>query len=253
MRENLKKCFLLMICMILVVSTPVFAEPEDGTAFKKRIPVEIISEGESWGIGYSSLPGELADNQHYSKDKKYIWTKHQLGIGLIAHPGYDRVSELKYKPYSYSYFTCERVKNRKQVMKWEKIDGKWYYFTNLSGKYTLGYGGRMAANEWINGYYFNKNGTWTRKNRAFWKQNKKGWKYKDKTGWYAKNCKLFIDGKWYYFDSKGYRVTGWKKIGKYWYFFNTKGQMVVNKDLVFKKTQRAYHFCYNGVSIPYRE
>jgi hypothetical protein len=36
-------------------------------------------------------------------------------------------------------------------------------------------------------------------------------------------CQVKLKGKWYYFDSKGYIVTGSKKIGKKVYIFNDSG------------------------------
>ena len=54
-----------------------------------------------------------------------------------------------------------------------------------------------------------------------------GW-HKDDSGiWYVKadgsrviGTKMTIDGKTYYFDSSGYRTSGWQKIGKYYYYFS---------------------------------
>jgi glucan-binding YG repeat protein len=36
------------------------------------------------------------------------------------------------------------------------------------------------------------------------------------------------DGKWYYFDTKSYMVTGWQKIKNYWYYFGKDGALYVN-------------------------
>jgi hypothetical protein len=81
---------------------------------------------------------------------------------------------------------------------WQKIDGKWYYFKA---------DGFMAAGEWVKGYWLNDNGTWTYKPKGSWKQNAKGWWYETTTGWYPKNMWQKIDGKWYYFNARGYMVT----------------------------------------------
>ena len=111
---------------------------------------------------------------------------------------------------------------------WAKISGKWYYFTNHGYYYeSTGSDSRMAANEWIDGYWFNKNGTWTYKYRASWKHNKTGWWYGDASGWYAKGWQR-IDNNWYYFNNKGYAVSGWQKIGGKWYYFYTGKESDVN-------------------------
>ncbi len=45
---------------------------------------------------------------------------------------------------------------------WQKIDGKWYFLKSS---------GAMAANEWVEGYYWlNKDGTWTYKYKGSWKK-----------------------------------------------------------------------------------
>ena len=78
---------------------------------------------------------------------------------------------------------------------WQKVDGVWYYFKK---------NGYMAADEWVKGYYFNKDGSWTYTYKGGWHQTEKGWWYGDTSGWYAKNCTCVIDGKKYVFDSRGY-------------------------------------------------
>ncbi len=117
---------------------------------------------------------------------------------------------------------------------WQKISGKWYFFAGsgamqtgwktISGKtYFFKADGSMAANEWCKGYWLNADGTWTYKPKASWKQNKKGWWFGDTSGWYAKSGWQLIDSKWYYFDAKGYIVTGSRTINGKEYHFNSSG------------------------------
>ena len=56
-----------------------------------------------------------------------------------------------------------------------------------------------------------------------WRQEGKYYCYLDENGQKVTDAFRVIDGKTYYFNSNGYRVTGWKKIGgKYYYFWKTK-------------------------------
>ena len=42
---------------------------------------------------------------------------------------------------------------------------------------------------------------------------------------YAERWLKHTDGYWYWFDTSGAMVTGWKKIGGLWYYFNRGGAM----------------------------
>ena len=96
---------------------------------------------------------------------------------------------------------------------WQKIDGVWYYFKS---------DGYMAAKEWCNGYWLNKDGSWTYKRKAKWRRDSVGWWFGN-SKWYAKNQWQKIDGKWYYFNAKGYMVTGTQTIGGVTYRFDKSG------------------------------
>ena len=85
---------------------------------------------------------------------------------------------------------------------WKIIGEKWYFFDKTSGV--------MAWNEWREGYWLNKDGTWTYKYKGSWHKNKKGQWFGDTSGWYAKNGYQWIDGKKYYFNSSGYKIE--KKV-----------------------------------------
>lgn len=77
---------------------------------------------------------------------------------------------------------------------WYKINGSYYYFKS---------DGYLADNEYIDGQYY-KNGC---KDYLYsdgqWIQNDKGWYYLD-GDWYPKDMGLWIDDKYYFFDSLGY-------------------------------------------------
>ena len=113
---------------------------------------------------------------------------------------------------------------------WKKVGKKTYYFKA---------DGAMAANEWCKGYWLNKDGSWTYKPKATWKKDKKGWWFGDTSGWYAKNCRQTIDGKVYYFNSKGYMATGeWYK--GYWY--NKNGTQTYKPKGTWKKDKKGWWF-----------
>ena len=78
---------------------------------------------------------------------------------------------------------------------WQTIGKKKYYF-NKDGK--------MAVQEYVNGYYLGKNGVRTSKAKCSWKKTKQGRRYGNSKGWYAKGTTLTIDGKKYTFSKSGY-------------------------------------------------
>lgn len=56
--------------------------------------------------------------------------------------------------------------------------------------------------------------------RKTWEKDDIGWRYEDKNGNYSSDEWAQIDDHWYYFDSEGYMVTGWKVIaGSVYYFY----------------------------------
>ena len=100
--------------------------------------------------------------------------------------------------------------------------------------------------EWVQGKWYNRDGTQTRPYTLSWKNDAKGRWVEDTSGWRPRKRWLKINGKLYYFTNKGYclkagwrkiggkkyyistrgyAVTGWKKIGKKKYYFNKKGEL----------------------------
>ena len=69
----------------------------------------------------------------------------------------------------------------------------------------VSYGGASyAKSEWVGGYWLRANGYWDGvSKKATWKKDSKGWWY-GYAGWYAKSQWQLIDGKWYFFDKRGY-------------------------------------------------
>lgn len=87
---------------------------------------------------------------------------------------------------------------------WKQINGKWYYFNS---------DGLMESNCYRDGCWLTKSGAWDiRYSHGTWKQNSTGWWYED-NGWYPRSQWLWIDGRCYYFDSKGYIETNCYRDG----------------------------------------
>ena len=63
---------------------------------------------------------------------------------------------------------------------------------------------KKYSNEWVDGKWYNADGSQTYKGTMKWKNNSKGWWIEDSAGWYPKSQWQKIDGKWYYFCSDGY-------------------------------------------------
>lgn len=109
---------------------------------------------------------------------------------------------------------------------WKTINGADYYFKAS---------GYIATKEYIksdsystNGklYYVNEEGKWDGKVYK-WEKDEKGWWLTQFKGvWYPKEEWCFIDSKWYYFDKKGYMVTGTKTIDGRIYSFRKDGSLV---------------------------
>lgn len=129
---------------------------------------------------------------------------------------------------------------------WNKEGNDWFYYRKgkmvksewiiTGGKYYyMKSNGAMAHNEFIKSsdYNNNKNLYWVRKDGTWdcevyrWKQDNKGWWIaQDNGSWYPKNEYCLVDGKYYYFDDKGYMVTGTKTIDGQIRSFDKNGVLV---------------------------
>lgn len=59
-----------------------------------------------------------------------------------------------------------------------------------------------------------------------WQIDQNGFSYIKEDGTKAIGWYEMVDDIWYYFDTNGYRTTGWKKLDRTWYYFNDAGIMV---------------------------
>ena len=153
-------------------------------------------------------------------------------------------------------------KDGKAVTGWQKISGKWYYFSpDVFVMYQDGVA--EIGNTW---YCFNADGSMV----TGWKKIDGHWFYFTASGavakgwtkvsgkWYFFATKSDgdvesmaigwkkISGKWYYFNASGAMVTGWQKIGGKWYYFNASGAMVTGW---LKTGGKWYYFNASGAMV----
>ena len=87
---------------------------------------------------------------------------------------------------------------------WALINGKWYYFNET---------GYMESNCYRDGYWLSASGAWDPNySHGMWKKNSIGWWYED-NGWYPVSRWLWINGKCYYFNEKGYMESSCYRDG----------------------------------------
>lgn len=109
---------------------------------------------------------------------------------------------------------------------WVNINNKDYYFFK---------NGYMASDEFIKSkdystnsilYYVDKSGAWDGKTYKWEKDNYGWWIQGVESGWIPRSEWAKVDGKWYYFNDKGYMVTGKQTIDNTTYIFNLDGSLV---------------------------
>ena len=79
-----------------------------------------------------------------------------------------------------------------------------------------------------------------------WVKNDTGWWYDNGDGTFPANKWQFINGKWYYFDERGYMKTGWIEYKKGWYYCDENGAMVTGW---YKIREYWYFFNENGLML----
>ena len=139
--------------------------------------------------------------------------------------------------------------NGKKVTGWKEIDGDWYYFNDNGEKQT---GWQKISGKW---YYFDKKEGcmltgWQEIDgkRYYLKPAPSG---AMQTGWIKET--FTYDGKtiteWYYCESSGAQVLGWKKISNKWYYFEEDGEegYMATGHWYITSANKAYLFDSNGV------
>jgi len=118
------------------------------------------------------------------------------------------------------YFDSDGV----MVSGWKQIDGKWYYF-HSSGYMAEKW--QQIDNKW---YYFDTSGIMATGSKII---NGKTYHFDEQLGYLTDLITDPTDnsdgkwrwdsGKWYYYDSNGVMITGWKQINGKWYYFGLSG------------------------------
>ena len=68
-----------------------------------------------------------------------------------------------------------------------------------------------------------------------WIQDETGWWFKKTDGTYPAEAWGLINGRWYYFDVRGYMVTGWfQDKDQKWYYLNQDGSMAASQWILDK-------------------
>ena len=119
---------------------------------------------------------------------------------------------------------------------WQKVWGDDYYFLDNGerarcqwvGNKWIAYYGYAEWDWWVdNGrYYVDTDGNWdpSKGTRVTsWKHDGVGWWFDTGDGSYAQDVFMELDREYYYFDEKGYMVTGWHDFGGWWGYYGDDG------------------------------
>ena len=71
------------------------------------------------------------------------------------------------------------------------------------------------SNEWVDGKWYDADGSQSYAYTGSWKCNEKGWWFEDTSGWYPYSKWQKIDSKWYYFNADGYMASE-EWVDGYW-------------------------------------
>ncbi|MCI6061712.1 MAG: MBL fold metallo-hydrolase [Dorea sp.] len=160
------------------------------------------------------------------------WVRNEGHWSYYTADGTLSVSCWKYLSQHWYYFD----ENGWMVTGWQKIGGKWYYMYDS---------GIMASSTWIGNSYVDASGGWipnAAKNE--WLSSGGRWWYRHGDGSYTRSGWESIDGKYYYFDSEGWMVTGWQKSNGFWYYLLESGEMYCSGWKVIR--QKWYYFEESG-------
>lgn len=112
------------------------------------------------------------------------------------------------EPSSYSLKTISFLKaNSKNAVIVVDGNGKIPNKVIISNKKSAGNSSKDTkkySSEWVDGKWYNADGSQSYQGTLQWKSNSTGWWVEDSSGWYPVSQWQKIDGKWYYFLDSGY-------------------------------------------------
>jgi glucan-binding YG repeat protein len=212
---------------------------------KKVIALALAAICISQGAGVTTAQAcEQVDNGN----ECFGWYQNEIGWWYCTGGDSYIANRWEWIGSGYYYFDS----NGYMVTGWFNDHGIWYYLEESGkmavkrwiGDYYVGSGGSMQTSSWIDGYYVGADGKWVQDADGSEEEADRGWK-QDSTGWWFVRADgsypvnewasivrgserpkaSVLDNEWYYFDSSGYMVTGWKFIGNEWYYFAESGKM----------------------------
>ena len=138
-------------------------------------------------------PPATTEQSNYKEDKKDLSIKNEEETTTLPK---DKAKEEAPKKEGWQEENkhWRFYENNQPVLKWKKIQDKWYYFDQE---------GNRLSDTIFDGYVLNKDGVMV------------------ENGWVA------LEGKWYYVSESGKIIQQkWKKIGGVWYYFDKNGVML---------------------------
>ena len=207
-------------------------------------PYQITDESNNTWVYYFDQDGIMQTEYWYPREVG-IWSYFDKDGHMVY--GWNQIAYYQ-KDYQTHYFDSEGI----ELVGWQKIDGKWYYFDKNvetygimetgwllyeNTWYYLKATGEMASDEWVDGgkYYVDANGVYIPgkvKVTGSWLKDNTGWWYRNTDGTYPRNQWQYIDGNWYHFDQNGYMQTGWLQLGNTWYYLKPSGAMAIGWEKV---------------------
>ena len=110
--------------------------------------------------------------------------------------------------------------------------------------------GNSYSGEWLNGWWYNADGSWSYPYQGSWKQDTYGWWFEDESGWYPTNAWMKVDGYWYYFDSNGYMEASCYRDG---YWLTSSGAMDSNYSGSWKSDSNGWWYSDSSGWYPWSQ
>ena len=110
--------------------------------------------------------------------------------------------------------------------------------------------GVKYSSEWVNGKWYNADGSQTYEPTMSWKSNSVGWWLEDTSGWYPVSQWQKIDGYWYYFNPDGYMASSEWRDG---YYLSGSGALDYEPTASWYKDSKGWYFIDTSGWYPYRQ